>query len=336
MRQANKFNLKFTCFIAAVLFLISMENCFADGDFELISEIRIPSLMKSAQDLSSLSEKVSPGSSGMIAMSVAALSFSPQMAPFDLTLPIRILGFSSKKGGLNSFEWCLVLESKTGTPLDNNLKNMKKPVHLREIEGKVLLTYSKSLSESISSIPKTEEKESESDVNIILKLYPEKYFSSFPEGLDTFRKEMLRQIMMKRGREEEDFNEIKFLNIKMGAFEKFLQQCSQFEMDIFFCEDSIKINTEFTPSRGSPTEKFLESQTFGGKYQKDISDSNDIASCGHLNITNDLKSSILNMTKETLSETSDEVNPDIIDLFSILTDKFSGNFKFFMKSFEPG
>ncbi|OGV53485.1 MAG: hypothetical protein A2X45_24440 [Lentisphaerae bacterium GWF2_50_93] len=316
--------------------MISIEDCLAEGDFELISEIRMPSLMKSAQDLSSLSEKVSPGSSGMVAMSVAALSFSPQMAPFDLTLPIQVLGFSSKKGNSKSFEWCLVLERKKDIPLNNSLKDMKEPVYLKEIGGKGLLTYSKSLSESITSIPKSEEDAIESDPNIILILYPEKYFSSFPEGLETFKNEMIRQIIQKKGREEEDFNEITFLNLKLGAFENFLRQCGKFEMDISFCEESIKINTEFSTSKGSPTEKFLDSQTFKGKYKKDILDSNEFVSCGHISITDDLKSSIVNMTKEAMVETSDEANPDITDLFSILTDKFSGNFKFFMKSFAPG
>lgn len=329
-------NLKFTFPAAAVLFFISMDCCYAEGDFELVSEIRIPSLMKSAQDLSSLAEKVSPGSSGMVAISVAGLSFSPQMAPFDLTLPIRMLGFSSKKGKLRTFEWCLVLERKKDIPMDSRMKGTKEPVYLKEIDGKGMLTYSKTLSESITSIPKAEEKENESDINIILGLYPGKYFSSFPDGLETFRKEMIQQIMKKSGREEEDFNEITFTNIKLGAFEKFLKQCGKFEMDLFFCEESIKLNTEFSPSAGSPSEKFLESQKFGGKYQKDIGDSNEIESCGHLKINDDLKSSILDMTKEVLVETSDEANPDIPDLFSMLMDKFSGNFKFCMKSFAPG
>ena len=315
-------------------FFVFGPSVFPSDKFELLAEIRIPSLMASAQNLTSLSDNVLPGSSGIIGVGVASLAFDPKLAGFDLTSPIQILGFGSKDAGPKELQWCIVMDPKNKDNPVTQINDRKRTVFVKGIGDRSVLSYNKTLIDSIVEIPSLENEKNEYDVKMVF--YPRKYIDFSPDGLASMKKEITELILKKSGRGDEDLNNIKVLAIKMTELEKAVRQFSKTDFIINFHKDKLSINSEFFPVGDSSAESFIKAQ---GKKAEE-SDSCDtgegaLISYGRINITDQLKNEILEMLKEILIETTDDYNPSITDFFSELAKSFSGDFRFRMDSFTP-
>jgi hypothetical protein len=309
-------------------------NVFSADKFEILAEIRIPSLMTSAQNLTLLSENVLPGTSGIIGVSVASLAFDPKLAGFDLTAPIQILGFGSKTAVPKELQWCLVMSPKNTNNPVAQINDRQRTVFVKVIGDRSVLSYNKTLVDSIIEIPATESEKDEYDVKIVL--YPRKYLDFSPGGLASIKKEITESVLKKSGRGEEDLNNIKIFSIKMTELEKAVNQFSKTDFNINFHKDKLSINSEFLPVEGSSAESFIKAQakTTNGSNACDTG-TGILISFGRINITDQLKNEILETLKEILIETTDDYNPEITGFFSELAKSFSGDFRFRMDSFDP-
>ena len=310
-------------------------NGFSAEKFELLVEIRIPSLMTSAQSLTLLSENVLPGSSGIIGVGVASLAFDPKLAGFELTAPIQLLGFGSKTAEPKELQWCIAMSPKnTDNPI-TQINDKKRTVFVKGIGDRSVLSYNKALIDSVVEIPEVGNVKDEYDVKAVF--HPRKYLDIFPEGLASLKKEITESVLKKSGRGEEDLNNIKIFSIKMTGLEKAVGQFSKTDFNINFHKDRLSINSEFLPIEGSAAETFIKAQTkTSGESNACDTGTGVLISCGQINITDQLKNEILEMLKEILIETTDDYNPEITGFFSELAKSFSGDFRLRMDSFDPG
>lgn len=316
--------------VSAFIFVFCA-NVFSADKFDIIAEIRIPSLMTSAQNLTLLSENVLPGTSGIIGIAVASLAFDTKLAAFDLTAPIQILGFGSKTAAKKELQWCIVMSPKDTNNHITQINDKKKTVFVKAVGSRSVLSYNKSLIDSITEIPEDGDEKSGYDLEIVF--YPRAYLDFFPEGLSSMKKEITELALKKSGRSEEDLNNLKIFSIKMTELEKAVSQFSKTDLHINFRKDKISVNSEFFPAEGSSAESFIKTQikTTGESNACDTG-TGYLISYGRINITDQLKNEILGMLKEILIETTDDYNPEITDLFSELANGFSGDFRFRMDS----
>jgi hypothetical protein len=321
--------------IAAFAFtLVFSSNVFSADKFELLVEARIPSLMTSAQNLTSLSENVLPGSSGIIGVAVASLAFNPKLAGFDLTSPIQILGFGSKTANKKELQWCIAMYPKDKNNPTMQINDKQRTIFVKGIGDRTVLSYHKELIGSITEIPAIEEKD-EYDVKFVF--YPRKYLDIFPDGISSLKKEITELALKKSGRSEEDLNNIKIFSIKMTELEKAVCQFSKTDLNINFKKDRISIKSEFLPAEGSSTVIFIKAQTKTGSKQKSCdTGTGTLISYGNIYMTDHFKNEIIETLKEILIETTDNYNPEISDFLSELIKSFSGEFRYKMDSFAPG
>jgi hypothetical protein len=314
--------------------LIFCANVFSADKFELLVEARIPSLMTSAQNLTSLSENVLPGSSGIIGVAVASLAFNPKLAVFDLTSPIQILGFGSKIANKKELLWCIAMYPKDKNNPTMQIDDKQKTIFVKGIGDRAVLSYHKELIGSIIEIPATDEKD-EYDVKFVF--YPRKYLDLFPDGISSLKKEITELALKKSGRSDEDLNNIKIFSIKMTELEKAVCQFSKTDLNINFKKDRITIKSEFLPAEGSSAVSFIKAQTKTNSIQKSCdTGTGTLISYGNINITDRFKNEIIQTLKEILIETADNYDPEISDFLSELIKSFSGEFRYKMDSFAPG
>ncbi len=310
-------------------------SVFSAEKFELLAEVRIPSLMTSAQNLTLLSENVLPGSSGIIGVAVASLAFDPKIAGFDLTAPIQILGFGSGIASPKEMQWCIVMNPRNTSNPVTQIKDKKRTVFVKAIGNRSVLSYNKILIDSIMEIPVAENEKDEYDVKIVF--YPRKYLDFFPEGLDSIKKEITDSVLKKSGRSDEDLADMKIFSIKMTELEKAVSQFGKTDFNINFHKDKISIISEFLPIEGSSVEAFIKAQAKTAN-ESNVYDAGtgDLISYGRINVTDQLKNEIVGTLREILVEAGDNYNSEIPGFFSELAKSFSGDFKFSMDSFEPG
>lgn len=309
-------------------------NIFSEDKFELLLEVRIPSLMSSAQNLTSLSENVLPGSSGIIGVGVASLAFDPKLAGFDLTSPIQILGFGSKTCEQNEMQWCIVMSPKNKDNFTTQINDKKRTVFVRGIGERAVLSYNKALADSIIDIPEVKDEKAEYDIKLIF--YPSKYLDIFPEGLASLRKEITELALKKSGRKEEDLNSFKVFSLKMTELEKAVSLLSKTDFNVNFHKDKLSVKSEFSPLEGSSAESFIKTQTKTTVTSNSCdTGTGAIISFGRINMTDQLKNEILETLKKVLIETTDDYNPEITGLISEIAKSFSGEFRFRMDSFTP-
>ncbi len=318
-----------------VFVFIFSSNVYSADKFELLVEIRIQSLMTSAQNLTLLSENIIPGTSGAIGVAVASLAFDPKLAGFDLTSPIQLLGFGSKTAEPKELQWCIAMSPKNKDNSVTQIQDKKRTLFVKGIGERSVLSYNKGLLASIAELPSAEDVKDEYDVKAVF--YPRKFIDYFPEGLSSIKKEITDMVVKKSGRGEEDLNNIKIFSIKMNELEKAVSQFVKTDININFQKDKLSINSEFFPIEGSSAETFIKAQT------KKVADSNAcdtgtgaLISYGRIDLTEQLKNEILVMLKEILIETTEDYNPEITDFFSELAKGFSGDFRFRMDSFDSG
>lgn len=309
-------------------------NVFSEDKFELLLEVRIPSLMASAQNLTSLSENVLPGSAGIIGVGVASLAFDPKLAGFDLTSPIQILGFGSKTSEQKEMQWCLVMAPKNANNPITEIKDKNRTVFVRGLGDRAVLSFNKALIDSIIEIPEADEEKAGYDLKLVF--YPRKYLDVFPEGLASLRKEITELALKKSGRKEEDLNNLKVFSIKMTELEKAVSLFSKTDLNVNFHKDKLTVKSEFSPVEGSSAESFIKAQS-KTKMESASCDTGTgaLISFGRVNVTDQLKNEILETLKEILIETTDDYNPEITGLVSEIAKSFSGDFKFRMDSFAP-
>ena len=138
-------------FMALLAFMfVFCTNVFPSDKFEIIAEIRIPSLMASAQNLTLLSENILPGNSAIIGIAVAALAFDPKLAGFDLTAPIQILGFGSKTAGPKEIQWAIVMSPKNTNNPGTEIVDKKRTVYVKVIGDRAILSYNKTLTDCVN------------------------------------------------------------------------------------------------------------------------------------------------------------------------------------------
>jgi hypothetical protein len=314
---------------------IFCSNTFSADKYELLLEIRIQSIMTSAQNLTLLSENIVPGTSGVIGIAVASLAFDPKLAGFDLTSPIQLLGFGSKTAEPKELQWCIAMSPKNTDSPVTQIQDKKRTVFVKGIGERSVLSYNKELLASIAELPEVGDAKDEYDVKAVF--YPRKFIDYFPEGLSSIKKEITDMVLKKSGRGAEDLNNIKIFTIKMNELEKAVGQFVKTDININFQKDKLAVNSEFSPIEGSSTEAFIRAQT------KTAADSNAcdtgtgaLISYGRIDLTEQLKNEILDMLKEILIETTEDYNPEITDFFSELAKSFSGDFRFRMDSFDSG
>ncbi len=249
---------KKTSFLKIFILLTFCFSLYA-GKIESLGVMQIPSLMNLSGDLSKLMENVSPGSSGMLALGVTALTFNPKFKNIDLVGPIKIFLFAIRKEKKPvKLEWCVVFRKK-GDNLPERIDGGKTPVLARVIDNMAVLSNSRELLDTLEKIPQVPEVPKNAD--LVVNLDFAKYLNEFPDHFYTLRQEMVRKLAEKSSRKDRaNLKTLKSLQIKLDYLEKALAQVGKLNMALSIKPDFLNIDIKMLPLAGSELELFLKMQ----------------------------------------------------------------------------
>lgn len=317
----NKFS-GLNILILIFFLIISISVHAAENKIVPIGKIEIPSLMTSSQNLSSFAEQIFPGSSAAIGAAVVALSFNPTLKYFDLTKPIQMMIFRQVDNSVEDYNACLILDVKQKT-FPKTIKEGSKTVYAKELSGKVVLSYDKTILDQVKEIQPA----NADDIDLKVSFLAENFFSNFRENVKNLKSDIIKDLMEKQ-KHRNDLEWLKNFSMFLDNLEKILNQCEKIDLNLNFKPEGLKITADFIPGNNSEFKKLANAQK-DKKTSLKVFPDKDTAGAGNLILTDSTANSISNILKELSIENEDSFSPEISNFSEKLLKIYNGSFRFF-------
>lgn len=319
-------------FSFAVVFILSFSLLGAEKAPLLVGRMDVPSLMSVTEDLSRISETVSPGSSLMLVMGLTALSFDPKMKDFDLASNISLYLYLFEKDKSQVVSWAVAFNKKTAGPLGKN--DFGKNLFCKEFGDRAVLADSKELLDKLTEIPAPVAAASDDDEETGISLYfkPEIYLKNCGTDYLNVKNDFLSQFSMKYQKAgESGLMRSKATRVRLEYIEKFLSQISELKTNIRIKKDGVVFKLNLIPTADSQFNAFVKKQN-GVKPEliPFAKDKNFVAS-GSFILTDVIRKSASDMFRDIAFEIADdEKSNGYNEIVDAIAKNSSGNFSLFV------
>ena len=243
-----------------VIFLLITAFCVgisAAERFVIIADAEVPELMKTVQSFGAFSEPIIPGSSMVILGSVIALNFNPQLAPFDMMSGMRFMAYSDTAEAETLPIICGMTKFKSDQPLPKTIKIDKSDLFVRNLDGKAVVSSSEQLLDTLKTI----EKPFDNDSDVVINIFPDQYLKNCSANIIFLRGEFDREISEEKIAEYLPDNKV---------VEKLLAQCSKLQIKAKANKKNLDFTMDVFPVTGSELALFVKNGKAGEVAGNDI------------------------------------------------------------------
>jgi len=294
----------FTITLISTVLILRSSTVESADKYTVIAEASIPALTRSAQSLSKFADKVSKGSSMLIAGGVIALAF--QIHDADITSGVRIFLFSDVSGK-NPTPLIAFAVKPAGNKVPDKIKFNKYKFPIKKIGTILFVAETESLLNAVKEIPPQPNTESD----LFVRLYPEKYFKQCHGTLEAFKSKIDQELS--KGRKKKTTT----LNGDIKALQGTIEQCRLLDISVKTATDRLTAEMAVTPVPGTAMAKIISSNK-GKLSQKDIINlAGDIAGTQNFVITDEIKSSIAFLLGKIFSDSDTAAMAEKLCRFSM-------------------
>ncbi|NOY74901.1 MAG: hypothetical protein GXP32_03810 [Kiritimatiellaeota bacterium] len=245
-------------FASSLLFIAALpSNADDKGTYFAIGELDVPNFMSAVTDLGAFAEKVTPGTSMMLAGGAMALSF--KYPGFDLNSGIRAIGYANSEDPLKKSRYTVILTPSGAVDIKDRFKTGKTTLFVKKLDGKVLLSNSMDFLNTFKKLPASPKFTTEikgvakgRKPIIYIKSLPAHFFdkagdllpslksliSQYPIGNTTLPTDAAASGDGKKTASE-------------NATETFFRQCDSIETRVYASQTALILHFTLTPSAGS-------------------------------------------------------------------------------------
>ncbi len=272
----NNFLITLSCLCTLLLYT---NRVHAEDHYVIIAEATIPALTESAQSISKFSDQVSQGSSILLAGGIIALSF--QLNDVIISSELRILLYADSSGK-NPAPLIAFIANPSGSKTPSRIKFNKFKFPSKKIGNKLFIAENASLLNAITTIPP----ELKTDSAVLVKLYPEKYFTDCKGTVAAFTAKIEQEFSKGRKKKEEQPSK------DMKTIESLLKQCQTISLTLDAASDVMALDLSILPKPETAMAKTL--QTVQGKLsEQDIVNlSEKMTNSQDFIITNEIKNAL--------------------------------------------
>jgi len=293
----------------------------------LLGRMEMPALMVSAQRLSGLMEKSSPGSSASLALGIAALSFNPQLQHFDLTKPMVLFLYAMPEEQGGGLEWCFSLGKKSDS-VPEVIEEGKNRLHVKDAGERCFVSRVPGLAEvaAMTDLPGPAASPGE-EADLVLTLWP-------ATGLERHRT-LLRQVqgegaklLFRRaaGTGPAAMAAAHIYHLRFRLFERLLDQVREVTVALRLGEDGLACTGALTPLPDTELEVFTLAQTPGEDDPKMVALPEVAGWAGalHLGMTPAVREVLCGYFRDLAMESADHVDKDHLGAVKAVVDAWSG------------
>ena len=260
-----------------------------EGRYVVIAEAVIPSLNDSANSVSKFADKVSPGSSMIVAGGVIALTL--QLRYVNITSDLRILIYGDSTGKDLSPRLAFIVKPSSHK-IPSRIKFNKYKFPVKKIGDRLFVAETKDLINDISALPSS----LDSDADISVRFYPQRYFTACGGSLAAFKAKIEKEFS--KGRKNRKVVE----DSRMKSVEKILKQCKT--VDLFFnaASENLKLSLDVTPA--PKTGLYAAFKKHQGTLQpEEVTDiAKEVAGDNNIKVTKQMESAISFILKRVFSK----------------------------------
>ncbi len=300
----------------------------AQGDLPLLlGRIEVPALMVSAQQLSGLMEKASPGSSASLGLGIAALSFNPQLRHFDLTKPMVLFLYAMPEEQGGDLEWCFSLGKKSD-PVPEVIEEGKNPVHVKDVGERCFVSRVPGLAEvaAMADLPGVTP-EDEEQADILVTLWPATGLARHRGLLRQLQGEGAKLLFRRAaGTDPATMAAARLYHLRFRLSEQLLNQVREASVAIRFSADGLILKGTLTPQPESPLEQFAQAQTAGedDPLMVALPTVPGWAGALHLELTPSLREALVGYFRDLAMESADHLDEKYFAAIRAVADAWTG------------
>jgi|GEM_PF-5609910 len=245
-------------FLRIWLLLCFCASVSADN-YRLVGAARLTGFDVLARKLTGLAQQAAPEAKALPVVMVAAMSFNPNFAAFDLTDPI-VVGYylpTPTPGQPPRQEpplWCLAV-SVSGGGVPDSLRLMGRDAFVKTVGGKALISWSQPLLDSLSAPPPVKE----TDHDLYLWLNAGEYCRHLPADLQESKDFLFQEVMAPFGAADNPAAAAD-LRLRLEYVEKILRQSGETEVTVDLLPHEIQVEVHIVPEKASFLGGFIAAQ----------------------------------------------------------------------------
>ena len=301
----NNFFITLLCLCA---FFIYINRANAEEKYVVIAEATIPALTESCQSISKFSDQVAPGSSLLLAGGIIALSF--QLHDVIISSELRVLLYADSSGR-NPAPLIAFIANPAGSKTPSKIKFNKFKFPSKKIGNKLFIAENKALLKAITTLPP----ELKTDAAVLVKLYPEKYFTDCNGTIAAFKAKLEQEFS--KGRK----NKKTKISRDMVKLESLLNQCQTINLTFNADNNVMDLDLSIFPKSATAMSETL--QKFQGNLsEKDLINLSDkVANSQDFILTDEIKNSLSFLLSRVFENSDTDSIAEKLCKFNISSDK---------------
>ena len=218
------------------IFSINLMGASSETEYYQIGEVNISDIMATAKGGGKFADTISPGSSMIVVAGVMAIMFKYPMINFSKGVNVLIYGQKGKSALIDVAMFAKPLNAKN----ISSLKLNKEKYPVKTLDDFLVIAGSKSLLNSIKSIPKL----SQNDSSFKLDIAPSKYLKESNGSIESIYNQL-----EKFSKKQHKLSPKEKKNI--GSAEKFFKQCADLSISLNLTGEQFKCNIILLPEKDS-------------------------------------------------------------------------------------